>query len=123
MWGMSEIPLSLNPQNNPNQNGSSGPDQKPIMGWFAVAFGFLGIFTIGFIFVPLGLLCSVLALFFGQAVWGFIGLLLAIMGFVTSPKLWFLIGMAAFYQWFDMNEMLQPFFDLMGIDPSQGEDV
>lgn len=123
---MSEIPLSLNPQNNPDQNGGSNPNQapeKPIMGWFAVAFGFLGIFTFGFIFVPLGLLCSILAFFFGQVVWGFIGLLLAIMGFITSPKLWFLIGMAAFYQWFDMNELLQPFFDLIGIEPPQGEDA
>ena len=120
---MSEIPLSLNPQNNSGQNGNSNPEQKPVMGWFAVAFGFLGIFTIGTVFVPLGFICSILAFFFGQAVWGFIGLLLAVMGFITSPNLWLLIGMAALYQSFDMNELLQPFFDLMGIDPNPGEDV
>lgn len=120
---MSDMQLNLNPQNNPNTEGNQNAENKPVMGWFAVAFGFLGIFTIGVVFVPLGLLCSILALFFGQIVWGFIGLLLAVMGFITSPQLWVVIGMAAFYQWFDLGEVLLPFFDLIGVEPPKGKDI
>ena len=120
---MSEIQLSLNPDTNSNQNGAQGPEKKPIMGWFAVAFGFLGIFTIGVIFVPLAFICSILALFFGQALWGFIGLLLAVMGLITSPQLLLLIGMAAFAHWFDWNDFIQPMMDMMGVDPSEGKDI
>ncbi len=115
--------LNLNPQNNSGSNGNSSRPDSPVMGWFAVAFGFLGIFTIGIIFVPLGFICSILAILFGQIAWGFIGLLLAIMGLITSPNLLVLIGMAAFYQWFDVSDILMPFFDLIGVEPPQGEDI
>jgi hypothetical protein len=110
---MAQIPLSLDPNSNASGGGGARPEKTPVMGYFAVGFGLLGIFTIGFIFVPLGLLCSVLALFMGQAVWGFIGLLLAIAGFITSPKLWVLVGMGAFYAFFDSSEFLQPFLDFI----------
>lgn len=109
---MAQIPLSLDP-NSPSGGRRSNPGSNPVMGWFAVGFGLLGIFTIGFVFVPLGLICSVLALFMGQAVWGFLGLLLAIAGFITSPKLWVIVGMGAFYAFFDSNEFLKPVFDLI----------
>jgi hypothetical protein len=114
---MAQIPLSLDPNNNSNPGAGPGPRPKapgsPVMGWCAVGFGLLGIFTIGFVFVPLGLICSVLALFMGQAVWGFIGLMLAVAGFVTSPKLWLIIGMGWFYHWFDSNEMIKPIIDFI----------
>ena len=70
---MAQIPLSLSNQ-DPQTEKPEEPQKSPVMGWFAVAFGLLGIFTIGFIFVPLGLICSVIALFTGQAMWGFIGI-------------------------------------------------
>ena len=114
---MAQIPLSLDPNSNSNSNSGSGggatPEKTPVMGYCAVGFGLLGIFTFGFIFVPLGLICSVLALFMGQAVWGFIGILLAIAGFITSPKLWVIVGMGAFYAFFDSNEFLKPIFDII----------
>lgn len=116
---MSEMKLSL----NPSQNGAPRPEKQPVMGWFAVAFGFLGIFTIGVIFVPLGFIFSILAILFGQAIWGFIGLLLAAMGLITSPNLLLLIGMAAFAHWFDWNEFIQPLLDVIGVDPSPGKDI
>lgn len=121
---MSEIPLSLNPQNNsdPNRNFQKKPDQ-PVMGWFAVGFGLLGIFTIGPVFVPLGFICSVLALFFGQILWGFIGLLLAIMGLITSPILIAALSLLSVYQMLDLNEILKPFYDLIGVEPPPGRDI
>ena len=80
---MNKIPLSLNPdpdpdrESDPDSDSNGGPDtdsfpppqmseRKPIMGWAAVGFGILGILTNGTVFVPLGFLCSVLALFTGQ---------------------------------------------------------
>lgn len=112
---MAQIPLSLDQNSNPGggHGGGQAPRGNPVMGWCAVGFGLLGIFTIGFVFVPLGLLCSLLALFMGQAVWGFIGLLLAAAGFITSPKLWILVGMGWFYAWFDANELLKPLLDFI----------
>lgn len=113
---MAQIPLSLDPNSGPNSGRNaggrrSGPRGNPVMGWFAVGFGLLGIFTIGFVFVPLCLICSVLALFMGQAVWGFLGIMLAIAGFITSPKLWVIVGMGAFYAWFDSSEFIKPLLD------------
>jgi len=118
VWPMAQIPLSLDPNSGANPGSSSGPGGQaprgnPVMGWCAVGFGLLGIFTIGFVFVPLGLICSLLALFMGQAAWGFIGILLAVAGFVTSPKLWILVGMGWFYAWFDANEFLKPLLDFL----------
>ena len=93
------------------------------MGLFAITFGLLGIFTYGVIFVPLGFLFSVLAFFWGQALWGVIGLLLTIVGLVTSPKLLFLIGIAAFAHWFDWNELVHPMYDMIGVDRTDGKDI
>jgi hypothetical protein len=123
---MSDMKLSLKQQNSKNQNNSEALNKKecaPLMGWLAVVFGFLGIFTFGFIFVPLGFLFSVLAFFRGQALGGFVGLLLAVMGLITSPKLLLLIGMAAFAHWFDWSEFVQPMYDMIGVDTSKGEDI
>ncbi|NQW00851.1 MAG: hypothetical protein HQ483_14195 [Rhodospirillales bacterium] len=121
------IELSLKPQNRSTPNGNSEqnqePEETPVMGWFAVAFGILGIFTFGVIFVPLGLVCSVLAFLFGQVSWAISGLVLAVIGFVTSPHLWLIVGLAAAYQGLGLHEQLQPFFDMMGIEPPPGVDV
>ncbi len=115
---MTKMPLSLNPDPDPEKESEPGPDsngspdidafpgrtprpeRKPIMGWAAVGFGILGIFTKGYIFVPLGFLCSVLALFTGQAAWAFVGLLLAVAGLLTSPVLLALLGLGALAAYF-----------------------
>ena len=117
---MTKIPLSLNPDPDPDpdkesepgsdSNASPGtdaypatplvPEKKPIMGWAAVGFGILGIFTKGYIFVPLGFLCSVVALFMGQAAWALVGFLLAVIGLLTSPVLLALLGLGALAAYF-----------------------
>jgi hypothetical protein len=63
-----------------------------MMGAAAIAMGILGIFTKGYIFVPLAFVCSVVALFQGYLSWAFVGLLLAVAGLLTSPILLALIG-------------------------------
>ncbi len=69
------------------------------MGWFAVGFGFLGIFA-SIVFVPLGFICSVVAIFVGQGTWAFVGFLLAIAGFITSPIFMGFLGLGALAAWF-----------------------
>jgi len=112
---MAQIPLSLDP-NSPN---AQQPEKKPVIGQFAVVFGFLGIFTIGFIFVPLGFIFSLIALFSGQAMWGFIGLMLNVMGLLTSPKLILMLGMGAFAMWFDWNDFIEPMKQMIGMGTTE----
>lgn len=76
----------------------SQPANHPIMGYFAVGFGILGIFTHGWIFTPMGLLCSIIALFVGQVTWAVGGLFLSVIGLLTSPILWALIGLGFFHK-------------------------
>jgi len=106
---MKQIPLSLDPENQDAPEAPPGappstppgaphvPEQKPYLGYCAVGFGVLGIFGPGFVFVPLGLICSIVALFAGQAMWGILGIVLALFGFITSPKLWLLLGIGWFF--------------------------
>ena len=68
-----------------------------MVGLFAVVFGFLGIFTIGYVFVPLAFICSVLAMFLGQGIWGLMGILLSVAGFFSSPMLLGLVGLTSLY--------------------------
>ncbi len=113
---MVKIPLSLESdgldQQDPDQAGPDGPDgldpdslgpegpgKIPIMGGAAVAFGVLGIFTKGYIFVPLGIVCSIISLFMGQIAWAFIGFLLATAGLLTSPVLLAFLGIAWLLPW------------------------
>ncbi len=113
---MVKIPLSLNPDGEDQTDselpeslrpGSSGPGRLgpdvlgkiPIIGAAAVAFGILGIFTKGYIFVPLGVVCSIIALFLGQISWAFIGFLLAVAGLLTSPLLLAALGIAWMIPW------------------------
>lgn len=98
---MSDIKLTLQaPEENEEQSGpqftppppSSGP--TPVAGYLAVGLGLLGIFTTGYIFVPLALLASLIALFSSQVIWGIFGLLLTFAGLLTSPVLLAFLGMA-----------------------------
>ena len=66
-----------------------------------------------FVFMPLGLIFSIGALFRGQSVWGVVGLMLAVAGFVTSPKLWLIVGISAFYVMFELDEVLRPVFEFL----------
>ncbi len=110
---MFKIPLRLRP--NPPDPDQADPDQAdpdqaefgqsesgrpeglegiPMLGAAAVVFGLLGIFTKGYIFVPLAFICSLVALFLGNVSWAFVGLLLAVAGLLTSPVLLALIGIS-----------------------------
>ncbi len=105
---MVKTPLSLNPdQPDTDQADPDGPDglgrdepgRIPIIGAAAVTFGILGIFTKGYIFVPLGVVCSIISLFLGQISWAFIGFLLATAGLLTSPVLLAFLGIAWLLPW------------------------
>ena len=123
---MRNIKLSLKLKRPAERNNLENPKaiaNNPLIGLFAIAFGFLGIFTYGVIFVPLGFLFSILAFFWGQAFFGVIGLFLTIIGLVTSPKLLLLIGIAAFAHWFDWDAFIHPMFDMIDIDPTEGKDI
>jgi hypothetical protein len=113
---MADIELKLTPPPDAPASGTPGggedhgrqsdhrqpePDH-PLMGYFAVGFGLLGIFTYGPVFTPLSLICSVLALLMGQFVWGFVGILLVIMGILTSFTLLMFLGMGAIAVWLDL---------------------
>ena len=96
---MSEIKFSLQtPEDKPQwqqQNNTPPPeDDAPIAGYFAVGLALLGIFTTGYIFVPLSFVASVIALFSGQILWGVFGLMLSFAGLVTSPVLLTFLGIA-----------------------------
>ncbi|MBT3305704.1 MAG: hypothetical protein HN377_04405 [Alphaproteobacteria bacterium] len=67
-----------------------------MMGVASIAFGLLGIFSIGYVFVPLAFICSMISLFIGQMSWAFIGLLLAVAGLLTSPVLLAILGLTYF---------------------------
>lgn len=108
---MDRIPLNLNPQSGGSGATPGQPAKKPLMGWAAVGFGLLGVFS-SFVFVPIGLICSILALFMGQAIWGFFGILIAIVGVMTSPILLGLIGLGTFAVMVDWQSWLQPILDL-----------
>ena len=121
---MRKIPLRLNSSGNDRSGGAQahfkGCAQQqavapttPLMGYCAVGFGLLGIFTIGFVFMPLGLIFSILALFLGQYAWGVVGLILAVAGFITSPKLWLIVGLGTLYVIFGLDELMTPTLDYL----------
>ena len=105
---MFKIPLRLKPQlPNPDNPDAAQPDTGPaetdppemlegvpFFGAAAIAFGILGIFTKGYIFVPLALITSLVALFTGHVAWGFVGWLLTVAGLLTSPVLLAFLGIA-----------------------------
>jgi len=73
---------------------------KPVMGWIAVAAGLLAIFFNGVVFVPIAIVCSIIALFMGQGMWAFLGFLTAFAGLLTSPVLLTILGLGALAAWF-----------------------
>ena len=86
---------------NPHAAGpgmAEGP--KPVMGWIAVGAGLLAIFFNGVVFVPIAIVCSIIALFMGQGMWAFLGLLTAFAGLLTSPVLLAILGLGALAAWF-----------------------
>ena len=67
------------------------------LGILGIIFGFLSIFVLAFLFVPLALLCSVLALFkkdLTNKMLGSFGIIFSVMGLLTSPFLLGVIGMS-----------------------------
>ena len=67
----------------------------PIFSLFGICCGILGIFTLGFIFVPLGLLFTLIGLLRGEFLVGTISGVVNVIGFFTSPVLMALIGLGA----------------------------
>ena len=87
---MSDMNLSLQtPEDNNGDRGST-----PVAGYFAIGFALLGIFSVGYIFVPLAFLASFIALFSGQIIWAIFGILLSFAGLMTSPVLLTFLGLA-----------------------------
>lgn len=88
----------------PGMHGAYGAgaaeDAKPVMGWIAVGAGILAIFFNGVVFVPIAIVCSIIALFMGQGMWAFLGFLTAFAGIMTSPVLLALLGLGAVLAWF-----------------------
>ena len=96
---MSEIKFSLQtpedkPQGQQRNNTPPRKDDAPIAGYCAVGLALLGIFTTGYIFVPLSFVASVIALFSGQILWGVLGLMLSFAGLMISPVLLTFLGAA-----------------------------
>ncbi len=102
-----QIPLSLK-GNDTGPDGAADPSaptdvpgiadelrDKPVIGYLAVICGVMAIFFWGIVFVPMGLAFSVAALIAGQGLWGFSGLVLSVIGLLTSPTLLTLIGLGA----------------------------
>lgn len=117
---MEKIPLSLSENQTDRPSAPVKVEEStPLSGYMAVGFGVLGIFGPAFIFTPLGLLFSLIALLRGQGAWGFVGLLLTIGGILSSPVFMGIIGLGAIYMTFDWQEMLQPLYEMIG----SGRDV
>jgi hypothetical protein len=105
---MEKIPLSLSENHTDRPSASEQVEEStPLSGYLAVGFGMLG------------LLFSLIALLRGQGAWGFVGLLLAIGGILSSPIFMGIIGLGAIYMTFDWQEMLQPLYEMIG----NGKDV
>ncbi len=90
----------INP--GPVPDGHVVQKKSPIIGWFAVGCGILGLFTASILFVPLTLIFSIIALFMGQFIWALGGVLLAIIGFLTSPQLLLIVGLGALASYFGL---------------------
>lgn len=70
-------------------------NKTPVFSFFGICCGILGIFTLGFIFVPLGLLFTLIGLLRGEFLVGTISGVINVIGFFTSPVLMALIGFGA----------------------------
>ena len=102
---MAEMELRLTPE----------PAKRPIAGYLAVGFGVAGIISSGLVFVPLALAFSLAALFLGQGGWALFGVLLSVLGFLTSPTLLLFVGLPA------LHLFLQHFYDSLPAFPGTTE--
>lgn len=94
-----ELHLDADKASGPGMPGTS-PATKPVIGWAAVVFAILGIVSSGVIFVPLGFVCSIIALFMGQGMWAFFGFALSVVGLFSSPLLLGILGLGALAAYF-----------------------
>ena len=105
-----QIPLSLKASED-DAEGAQSVDpvtepalkDQPVIGYLAVICGVFAIFAWGIVFVPMGLAFSVAALIAGQGAWGFAGLVLSVIGLMTSPTLLALLGMGAVAAFFGIG--------------------
>lgn len=94
-----ELHLDADKTSGPEMQGAQA-ESKPVMGWIAVTCAVLGIISSGVIFVPLGFVCSIIALFMGQGMWAFVGLALSVVGLFSSPLLLGILGLGALAAYF-----------------------
>ena len=73
-----------------------------------MTFGLVGVFAFGIVFVPLALVFGTVAVLRGQWALGFIGLALAVFGFLTSPTLMALVGLGAVAWFFHLHAPMPP---------------
>ncbi len=67
-----------------------------MLGILGIIFGVLGIFTVGALFVPLGLLCTLFSFFKGEILLAIVSLAANILAILVSPSIWFaLFGIAS----------------------------
>ncbi len=71
-----------------------GSWQDNDMGIASVIFGVVSLFFLAPLFVPLALLCGILAIVKKQRLWGVGGIICAIIGFVSSPILFGMLWLA-----------------------------
>jgi len=64
------------------------------MGIASFIFGLLSIFFLSPIFVPLSILTGVIGIMRAQTTWSVLGLICAMIGFITSPILLTLFGLS-----------------------------
>ena len=107
-----QIPLSMkgSDQNGPGTGPQAGAPEEyselkdyPVIGYLAVICGVLAIFTWGIVFVPMSMAFAIAAMIAGQGAWGFSGLVLGMIGLMTSPTLLALLGLGAVAAFFGIG--------------------
>lgn len=106
-----QIPLSLKASEDDAEGAQSADPaaqepalkDQPVIGYLAVICGVFAIFAWGIVFVPMGLAFSVAALIAGQGAWGFAGLVLSLIGLMSSPTLLALLGLGAVAAFFGIG--------------------
>lgn len=69
-------------------------NQSNALGIASFVFGLISIFVLSVLFVPLALLFGILGIVKKQLVWSIVGIILALVGFATSPMLLGMFGLA-----------------------------
>ena len=70
-------------------------DTNNSLGIASFIFGLISIFFLSPIFVPLALIFGVIAVIKKQLPWGYVGLICALIGFMTSPILLGIFGLVS----------------------------